>query len=465
VSENFNKMARTPLYTLPLRGLRILRDNTLLGEFVRGALGAGAIKIASLGLSLVLSVFLARLLGPAEFGIYSFIFALVSILAIPAQMGLPNLVVRETARSQVAQDFARIKGMWRWAGGMALLSCVILAMLGGGASLLLGGTIPGLGTATFYWGLALMPLIALGALRGAALRGLGVISTGLLPEFLLLPGIFILLLIMGVFIFNLTIDASNAMMLHVAAAAVAFLVGAWLLHRAQPVGMHGVTQAIYDSAAWRKSALPLAFIAGAGMITRYTDIVMLGLMRSEAEVGVYRIAAQWANLVSFGLMVINFVVPPHFARLHATGDKQRLQQLTTKTALVSTFLSLPPFLAFLVFGENILTFLVGAEYTSSYLPLVILAVGQMVNATTGSVAMILAMTGFERDSAKVMTISVALNIALNLTLIPFFGTVGAATATTITLSMQVLVLWVVLYKRLALNSSPIGMLNFKEPHT
>lgn len=81
----------------------------LKGQLMRGGVGSIAIKIASTGLNLVLAIVLARLLGAEGFGVYSFIFALVTILAIPAQMGLLNLVVRETAKAQVAERWDIIK--------------------------------------------------------------------------------------------------------------------------------------------------------------------------------------------------------------------------------------------------------------------------------------------------------------------------------------------------------------------
>jgi O-antigen/teichoic acid export membrane protein len=43
-------------------------------------------------------VLLARMLGAEGYGIYAYAFALVTLLAMPAKAGLPQLVVRETAR-------------------------------------------------------------------------------------------------------------------------------------------------------------------------------------------------------------------------------------------------------------------------------------------------------------------------------------------------------------------------------
>jgi O-antigen/teichoic acid export membrane protein len=450
--ENLKSILR---HSLSLIKIREINKENLNQKIIRGALGAGAIKISSLGFSLILSVVLARTLGPSEFGLYSFIFAIVSILVIPAQMGLPNLVVRETACSLQEKNFARIRGIWRWSTIVALISCTTIAILGVGLAIIFTNVIPTFNTPVFYWGLVLMPLIALGTIRGAALRGLGVVAIGLLPEFIILPCAFVSLITFSIFILNESLDASKAMSLHVIAATISFFAGGWLLHRFRPLDIKTERRIEYLSQNWKRSTLSLALIAGAGMITRYTDIIMLGIIKHETEVGIYRIAAQWTNFINFGLIIINFVTPPYFARLYTARDTKGLQNLSSRTARVSLALALPPFILFTVLGKYLISMLVGSGYELSYYPMLILATGQLINSATGSVAMILSMTGHEKESAKIMVISVVLNVILNISLIPIFGASGAAAATTITLSAQVICLCTVLYKKTGIISLPI----------
>lgn len=72
---------------------------------MRGGLASIAIKVFGLGFSLLTAVVLARVLGPEQYGIYSYVLAIVSILAIPAMFGLPSLIVRETAKAEVKQEW------------------------------------------------------------------------------------------------------------------------------------------------------------------------------------------------------------------------------------------------------------------------------------------------------------------------------------------------------------------------
>jgi len=87
----------------------------------RGGVGSLALKLLHAGLTLTVSVLLARFLGPVEYGIYAFAFAAVTLLAIPVQMGLPLLVVRETAAGRAREDPGLVNGIWRWSARIVLI--------------------------------------------------------------------------------------------------------------------------------------------------------------------------------------------------------------------------------------------------------------------------------------------------------------------------------------------------------
>src|SRR5690606_18688278 len=119
------------------------------------------------------------------------------------------------------------------------------------------------GLAVFYWGLVLVPLIALGNLRGAALRGLRHVVQGQLPEFILRPA-FLVVLVLGAH-FGLSaraLTALDAMMLHAFASLAAFIIGAFLLLRARPVEARAETRTATRPSVWLAAALPLGMIGG-----------------------------------------------------------------------------------------------------------------------------------------------------------------------------------------------------------
>ena len=429
-----------------------IRANGLVGQLTRGGIGSIAIKFSNTLLGLALAIVLARALGPEGYGTYAYVLALVSILAIPAQFGLPRLVVRETAKAQVSEKWGLMRGIWRWSSITALISSVGVAIIAATLAWLWSAHFSQMQLATLFFGLLLVPLMVMGNLRGAALQGLRRVVWGQMPEMILRPGFLILFLLMIIGWSSQALTASQAMGLHVMAAGTAFIIGALLLFRSRPDPLRAHPMPVYETRAWLMSAWPLALTAGMQQININTDIIMLGFFVPAEEVGIYRVAVQGGLLVVFGLSVVSMFVSPYFARLHVQGDHERLQRLVTIGARAAFFAALPTFLVFAFLGDVIIRFLFGAAYVNAYIPLLILSFGQLINALFGNVALLLNMTGHERDTLRGMAIAAGSNIALNILLIPLFGLNGAAFATALTLLIWNLILWRSVQKRLNINS-------------
>lgn len=438
---------------LAWESLRGRSGNGLAGQLLRGGVGAALVKVASLGVTFAVTVSLARMLGPEEFGLYSFVLSLVSVAAVVPQFGLPGLLIRETARSVANEDYGRLLGAWRWSTRCTFFICLAVTALGLVASLALGGIVPALRSTAYLVGLLLIPLLSLGALRSGALRGLEKVVQGLLPELVLIPAFLLVFMGMVRFVAPERLDANTAMAAHVTAAALAFAIGIVFLQRHRPAAARGSVQPTYDVKSWRRSALPMAVIMGVGILFRNTDTVMLGLLTTKEEVGVYRVASQWAWLVTFGGQIINFAIPPFVARFYVQGDKLRLQTIAKRAGIAGAILSLPPLFAFVLAGKHVIAFVFGPAYVDAYLPLAILSVGHFTSTLMGSCATLLSMTNFEADTAKVLGVSVIINIALNVVFIPVWGPVGAAAAGALILIGQSLALWKLVKVRLDIEPS------------
>jgi len=454
VGENGSKKAVPIQLTIRQRLALLLGSaESLRGRLIRGGIGSLGVKLVGTLLGLVTSVLLARSLGPDGYGVYAYIFAMISLLAIPSQVGLPSLLVRETAKAHAQGKWGLMRGLWRWSSTVTGVMALVLALLALTIGWFYQEKFSQTQIATFAWGLALVPLVALGNLRGGALRGLRKVVAGQLPEVVLRPGLFVLsLLAVMLLLPEGTLTASTAMALHVMAAALAFLAGAMLLWRARPPQLAAHPLPVYRAREWFGSALPLAFVSGMMLINQQTDILLLGLFRSAEEVGVYRVAVSVATVVAFGLQAITMVVSPHFARLYAQGDLKQLQRVVTQSARLILLLALPVVFLVIVLGERLLSEVFGADYASAYLPLVILALGQLVNSAAGSVAALLNMTGHERDTARGVAIAAGLNMLINVLLIPSFGTLGAAAGTAFSMTVWNVVLWHSVRQRIGIDS-------------
>jgi O-antigen/teichoic acid export membrane protein len=184
-----------------------------------------------------------------------------------------------------------------------------------------------------------------------------------------------------------------------------------------------------------KMAKPLLLVTGTGVIASNADAIMLGVLGTFKDVGIYSVAARLALLTSFFLQVTNASIAPKLASLY---DKSKLSEMRLMVQRVTKGLALVALLFvffFIVLGQWLLSFW-GAEFQESYLVLVILAIGQFFNITTGCSGMILVMCGFEKIHGYISLVCLVLNIILNIILITKYGALGAAIATAIIVILE-----------------------------
>lgn len=422
----------------------------------RGAVFTFGLRIAATGLTFATSIVLTRLLGLGGYGVYALVLEWLNLLAIPTALGMDRFMVREVAvyRAQGAWD--KVHGFLRWGNAAVFITSLVVAALGAAFVLAFVQDHDGL-RLSFLLALASLPLLSLTSLRQAAMRGFDHIVGGQWPELLLRP---LLLIFLSVLAWLLVPDFSApwAVGASLAATLSAFLVGAFLLARvlareAERAAPH------YELGRWLRSALPFMVISGMFVINARTGAVMLGALESPAAVGLYVIASRGADLIAMVLLAVNTAFAPTLARLFAQGQRRQLEHTVARSTRLITLVSLPLALGFIVFGGLFLD-LFGPEFAAARTALTILSLGQLVNAATGTVGMLLNMTGHERDTALAVGVSAVLNIVLNLLLIPRFGLSGAAIATALGTLVWNVLLSVFVYRRLGFYAL-LGLFTFR----
>jgi len=296
-------------------------------------------------------------------------------------------------------------------------------------------------------------------LRQATLQGLHRVVLGQFPEALVQP-LLVIVLVGGVYvIFGRDLTALWAVGMNVVAVGVAFVIGARLLSKVLPRDIREATP-VYQTWGWMRDALPLLFLSTLGVVNTWTDTLMLGAIKGAEAVGIYAVANRGSGLITFFLTAANMALAPTIANLHARRNLVQLQLLVTKSARVTLFFSFPLALSLIVFG-NWFLLLVGPDFTRGQLALAILSVGQVINVGMGSVAMLLVMTGHERDAARGIGISAMLNVVLNALLIPTWGIEGAALATASSMILWNILLAIWVYNRLGIHSTALGRVSLR----
>jgi O-antigen/teichoic acid export membrane protein len=147
------------------------------------------------------------------------------------------------------------------------------------------------------------------------------------------------------------------------------------------------------------------------------------------------VAQRTAALTSLLLLAFNTITAPKFALFFSKGLFDDLKMLAQSSTLAITLVAIPVVLIMCFFPEWILS-IFGSEFGPASALLPVLAIGQLINAATGSVGYLLTMSGHEKDMRNIAIISGVCAILLPFLLIPKFGALGAVFSTAIAMTVQ-----------------------------
>ena len=395
---------------------------------VRLLANSAGLRICGLFLGFVMGVLLARGLGPAGYGVYGTAMALISILMLPTEFGLPQLVTREVAAMDASPEHNVTRLIVRWARNRVVAASLLIMVVVATALLTgLADTSAQLRT-TILIGLLWIPVVALGNIYGAALRGMHRLVLGQLGEILIRPALMSLsLFLLAAFAAGM-LDAPLAMALNVAAAFVAALVALWLLKRELHARQMARTGELPPGVRF-KQALPIAMTEGLRVLSGQAGILMLAYLASDYETGQYRVALQIYAFASLQSTLVNIACAPMVASLFSQGRMAELRRFNIWISAFMTACAGVALLLFLLFGRPAVLMLFGKEYEGAIAVLLVFLTGELVCSLFGHPVMTLNMVRQSRIVMLWSAVSLAVTAALIACLAPSRGAVGAAMGT------------------------------------
>jgi O-antigen/teichoic acid export membrane protein len=371
-------------------------------------------------------------------------------------LGLDNLLVRTVAGYAQQEKWGEIVGLCRQSLKLVLFTSIGCALLiAGGAdwiALVLLSKPSLAGTLRVMAG-AVVPLSLL-MLCGEMLRGLQKVNLATFMQLLGVP-----LLSCGLAIGSIVgwgyLNLQGVTIIYLLATtivgALAIGYGSRSLPSAQPLRS-------CSSAALLKQGTPFLGVTACSLALSSIDILLLGVWTDSQTVAVYGVVSRIASLTAFFLTGVNSVVSPKFAMLYADRQYDQLARLAGQASALTIVLTLPLLIPLICFPGFFLNCF-GAEYVSGATALVILVLGQLFNALTGSVGCLLLMTGRERSMQINLVGVVIFNGLMNIGVIPRFGLLGTAVINSLSLVILNSVSVLFVYRKFSIVISPLLCFN------
>ena len=188
-----------------------------------------------------------------------------------------------------------------------------------------------------------------------------------------------------------------------------------------------------DDCQWKRHMRPiLIFFGMACATTIYTnlDSVMLGFMTTDVDVGYYNAAIKVKSVLVSLITALGAVLLPRSAYYVERGQLDEFQRISRK-ALSFILLSAPPIVIYFVFfAKESIQLLSGDVFLPSVLPMQILIPTVLLIGLTNLLGIqILVPLGKEKVVFKSEIIGAAVDLILNVLLIPSFKATGAAIGT------------------------------------
>ena len=197
---------------------------------------------------------------------------------------------------------------------------------------------------------------------------------------------------------------------------------------------------------WRFSA-PRAVSAVFATLVTWLDTLLVGALYGTREAGIYTAAARYVLLGTALLMAITLVIGPQISGLLTRGDHDRAEAVYRMATWWLMVVSWPAFFTLIAFSPLLLS-VFGQEFTSGESVTVIMAVASLLVTAVGPSAMVLLMGGKSFVQLVNVVVGLAINVILNVILIPRLGMTGAAIAWAATLLsnnvLSVVEVWVFL---------------------
>ena len=411
------------------------------------------IRVDSAAMAYLSQILLARWMGGSDYGVYVYVWTWVLLLGSMMDFGISASAQKIIPGYRTGGEQALLRGFLSGSRWMTFVVSTIVSVLLAGVVKMLSPWIDANAVVPLYIGCITLPAFVVANTQDGIARSHDWMRLGLMPQFIIRQSL-IIGFTAGAFALGFNLGATAAMLASAAAVWIAMIGQMIVLNRRLDVQV-GPGAKAYDFSGWLAISLPILLVESFYLLLSYTDVLVLQQFRSSEEVGVYFAVVKTLTLVSFIHYAMSATTAHRFAEYHALGDKARLSAYVAHAIRWTFWPSLAATILLLALGKPLL-WLFGPQFVVGYDIMFVAAIGLVVRSAIGPVERLLNMLGHQHICALAYALAFAANLVLCIVLVPRFGGLGAAAATSVALVFETALLFWIVRRRLGLHVLAFG---------
>lgn len=418
----------------------------------RQAISVVAWRIVGILATLGANILAARLLGPAEFGIYLLVTTLMALGGLIGMTGLNEAGLRFVSESLALDRHGLARAYLR-----RVLATVAIASLLAAVVMATGMILFQAKTGRFHDPLLLILLTSFGivALAWQQISAESLRSYGDLRRASFFSGgqtggpVSNLLLLAGLVVAGLTIDKLNVSwavaltVISIGLTCPLALLSVW--RTSQASHSHSNDGSPVLSNEQRRELLAVGSVLLVNQILAFgsqqLDIWLGGALLDPESLGLYGAAKRSLLLAAMPVQMAMMTVLATIPRLHAQKRTRDLERVLRSAA---TYAAIPAGIALVLLGlfpDTILRLVFGGSYTGAASTVMVLVVGHLVLVLSGNPSHVLTMTGRHRTVLVVNLATAILLVVVGVIGAKLFGAPGLAVGSAASLAFQNGLLW------------------------
>lgn len=429
---------------------RVLFDTGEVAEARRRSLIAFSIRIFNAAIAFLSQVIMARWMGEFQYGIFVLVWVWMLILGSLSPMGFHTSIIRFLPQYSASGQDDELRGILITTRVFALLAATAAAVIGIAGIWLFADRVPDYYMLPFVLGFICLPMLAFSDSLDGVSRAKSWIVLALAPAYAVRP-VLLLTFMASALLAGFPPEAKTALTAAILATYVTTIGQfAIVMTRMRRQVAPGPRRILFRE--WASVSLPIFLVEGFFFLLMNTDVLLVGYFMSPHDVAIYFATVKTLAVAHFVYFAVKAGSAQQYSQYLSAGDNEGLARFVTASVSWTFWPTLAMALLMLVVGKPMLM-LFGEGFTEGFDLVYILILGVIARASVGPAESLLNMSGNQNVCAGVYAVTLAINIGLNIWLIPQMGLKGAAIATVIAMVCEAAMLAAIVWWRLGIPMS------------